>query len=88
MIWAKSMGNTTNHLLLCVSQSSRKTHRERPYVSRPFWPYEHHHHHNVSTNILENSHVREISPFCSIHKIVHENTQSRSVHIVKIPLRN
>ncbi|CAF2782888.1 unnamed protein product [Rotaria sp. Silwood2] len=56
------MGNATNHLSLCVSRSSRKTHRERPYVSRPFWPYQYHHHLNVSTHMSSNSQIREISP--------------------------
>ncbi|CAF0897646.1 unnamed protein product [Rotaria sp. Silwood1] len=83
MIRSLIMGNATNHLSLCVSRSSRKTHRERPYVSRPFWPYQYDHHLNVSAQISSNSQIREINPMRLSPTILRQNSPTRPVHIVK-----
>ncbi|CAF3927803.1 unnamed protein product [Rotaria sordida] len=83
MICLSTMGNATNHLSLCVSRSSRKTHRERPYVSRPIWPYQYEHRLNVSTQMSSNPQIREISPLRLSPTILHENSSSRPVHIIK-----
>ncbi|CAF3114214.1 unnamed protein product [Rotaria socialis] len=78
------MGNTANRLSLCVSQSSRKTRRERPYVSRPYWQYQYENHLNISTHMSSDSQIREISPTRLSPIILHDNSQSRSMHIIKM----
>ncbi|CAF4289134.1 unnamed protein product, partial [Adineta steineri] len=77
------MGNTTNNLSLCVGQKSRKTRRERPYVSRPFWPYEYEHRLNLPTHMPYNSPTRELSPIQLSPTTLRDNAQYPSMRIIR-----
>ncbi|UJR10763.1 hypothetical protein I4U23_014951 [Adineta vaga] len=77
------MGNTTNNLSLCVGKSSRKTRRERPYVSRPFWPYEYEHRWNQPIHMSNHSPTRELHSISLSPTVLRDNSQCSSIHIVR-----